>query len=107
LLRDPRVPRRAKLAIGLVVPYLAMPFDLVPDFIPVAGQLDDAILGAARIAYVARAVGSGVIEELSPGLRTGPPRRAARLHNSFEVQGEGPEPCVSPGPFFRLRFCVF
>jgi uncharacterized membrane protein YkvA (DUF1232 family) len=67
LLRDPRVPRRAKVAIALLVPYLAMPFDLIPDFIPVAGQLDDAILVAAAIAYVARSAGREVIEELWPG----------------------------------------
>ena len=67
LLQDPRVPRRAKVAVALLSPYLALPFDLVPDFIPVAGQLDDAILVAATIAYVARSAGRGVIEELWPG----------------------------------------
>jgi uncharacterized membrane protein YkvA (DUF1232 family) len=71
LLGDPRVPRRAKLAIGLLVPYLAMPFDLIPDFIPVAGQLDDAILVAATIAYVARRAGRDVIEDLWPGSERG------------------------------------
>jgi hypothetical protein len=40
LARDPRVPRRRKL---ILVAYLALPLDLVPDFISVAGQLDDAI----------------------------------------------------------------
>ena len=67
LLRDPRVPRRAKVAIALLVPYLALPFDLIPDFIPVAGQLDDAILVAAVIAYVARSAGREVIADLWPG----------------------------------------
>jgi uncharacterized membrane protein YkvA (DUF1232 family) len=67
LLQDPRVPRRAKVAVALLIPYLALPFDLVPDFIPVAGQLDDAILVAATIAYVARSAGRAVIEELWPG----------------------------------------
>jgi uncharacterized membrane protein YkvA (DUF1232 family) len=67
LLGDPRIPKRAKIAIALLIPYLAMPFDLVPDFIPVAGQLDDAILVAATIAYVARRAGPEVIEELWPG----------------------------------------
>ena len=42
-LRDRETPRRHKALIVLLLAYLAMPFDLVPDFIPVAGQLDDAI----------------------------------------------------------------
>jgi uncharacterized membrane protein YkvA (DUF1232 family) len=67
LLGDPRVPKRAKVAVALLIPYLALPFDLVPDFIPVAGQLDDAILVAATIAYIARRAGREVIEELWPG----------------------------------------
>jgi uncharacterized membrane protein YkvA (DUF1232 family) len=44
-----------------------MPFDLVPDFIPVAGQLDDAILVVVTIAYVVRRAGREVIEDLWPG----------------------------------------
>ena len=49
LLRDPRVPRWRKVALALVLAYLVMPIDLVPDFIPVAGQLDDAILVALAL----------------------------------------------------------
>jgi uncharacterized membrane protein YkvA (DUF1232 family) len=67
LLRDDRVPRRAKVVLGLLVAYLVMPLDVVPDFIPVAGQLDDAILVVAAIAYVARSTGRDVIKELWPG----------------------------------------
>jgi uncharacterized membrane protein YkvA (DUF1232 family) len=52
LLRDKRLPRHHKLLVGALIPYLAMPFDLVPDFIPVAGQLDDAVL----VAFVLRRV---------------------------------------------------
>jgi uncharacterized membrane protein YkvA (DUF1232 family) len=52
LLADPRVPRRKKLALVLALGYLALPFDLVPDFIPVAGQLDDVIV----VALVLRSV---------------------------------------------------
>jgi uncharacterized membrane protein YkvA (DUF1232 family) len=44
LLADPAVPLPAKLLLGLAVAYLAMPFDLIPDFIPVVGQLDDAFV---------------------------------------------------------------
>ena len=71
LLQDDRVPRRAKLVLGLLVLYLVMPLDVVPDFIPVAGQLDDAILVAAGIAYVARRSGRDVVAELWPGSERG------------------------------------
>jgi len=54
LVADPRVPRRHKLALVLLVGYLAMPFDLVPDFIPVAGQLDDVIVAALVLRLLAR-----------------------------------------------------
>jgi uncharacterized membrane protein YkvA (DUF1232 family) len=71
LLGDPRVPRSAKIALALLVAYLAFPLDLVPDFIPVAGQLDDAILVAATVAWVVRRAGREVVEELWPGSERG------------------------------------
>jgi uncharacterized membrane protein YkvA (DUF1232 family) len=71
LLGDRRVPRRAKAALALLVLYLAMPFDLVPDVIPVVGQLDDAILVAVVIAYVTKKAGRDVVEELWPGSHRG------------------------------------
>ena len=71
LLRDPRVPRRAKLVLVGLVGYLAMPFDLIPDFIPVVGQLDDALLVAATVAYIVRRAGRGIVEELWPGSERG------------------------------------
>jgi uncharacterized membrane protein YkvA (DUF1232 family) len=63
LLRDPRVPRRRKLLLVLLVAYLAMPIDLVPDFIPVAGQLDDAILVALVLRAVLRSGGDDLLQE--------------------------------------------
>jgi uncharacterized membrane protein YkvA (DUF1232 family) len=71
LLKDRRVPRRAKLALALVLPYLAMPFDLIPDFIPVLGQLDDALLVVAVFGYVARSAGRDIIREHWPGSERG------------------------------------
>ena len=67
LARDPRVPRRRKLLLLGLVGYLALPFDLVPDFIPVAGQLDDAILVALVLRHFVRAGGEQLIRELWPG----------------------------------------
>ena len=44
LLRDSRVPLRAKLVIPALALYLAMPFDIIPDFLPVVGHLDDVVV---------------------------------------------------------------
>jgi uncharacterized membrane protein YkvA (DUF1232 family) len=71
LLRDPRVPRRSKLLVAALIPYLALPFDLVPDFIPVAGHLDDAILAAFVLRRVVRRTGAELIRELWPGPEAG------------------------------------
>ena len=67
LARDPRVPRRRKLVLLGLVGYLALPFDLVADFIPVAGQLDDAIIVALVLRHVVRAGGEPLIREFWPG----------------------------------------
>jgi uncharacterized membrane protein YkvA (DUF1232 family) len=67
LARDERVPRRRKLLLLALVGYLALPFDLVPDFIPVAGQLDDAIIVALVLRSLIRSGGEDLIRELWPG----------------------------------------
>ena len=66
LLHDPRVPRRRKLLLAATAGYLALPIDLVPDFIPVVGQLDDAIILAFVIHHLLRG-NEQVIRELWPG----------------------------------------
>ncbi len=63
LLADPRVPRRAKVALAVGAAYLAMPIDLVPDFIPVVGSLDDAIVMALILRYVLRSAGRSTVVE--------------------------------------------
>src|SRR6187397_1517622 len=67
LVRDPRVPTSRKLLLVALIAYLAMPFDLVPDFIPVAGQLDDAIIVALVLRSFLRSGGESLIRELWPG----------------------------------------
>ena len=67
LLQDERVPRRSKLLLGALIAYLAMPVDLVPDFIPVAGQLDDVIVVVFVLRRVLRAGGPELLREHWPG----------------------------------------
>jgi uncharacterized membrane protein YkvA (DUF1232 family) len=66
LLRDERLPRRHKLLVAALIPYLAFPVDLIPDFVPVAGQLDDAVLVAFVLRRIARA-SPDLIREHWPG----------------------------------------
>lgn len=67
LLGDDRVPRSRKLIVLALIGYLALPFDLVPDFIPVAGLLDDAIVVALALRLVLRAGGPELLREHWPG----------------------------------------
>jgi uncharacterized membrane protein YkvA (DUF1232 family) len=67
LLGDPRVPRRYKLLLGALIGYLALPIDLVPDFIPVAGHLDDAVVVALALRVVMRGSGTDLLREHWPG----------------------------------------
>jgi uncharacterized membrane protein YkvA (DUF1232 family) len=67
LLSDPRVSAGHKLLLLSLLAYLVVPFDLVPDFIPVAGQLDDAILVALGLRTVLRAAGADLVREHWPG----------------------------------------
>ena len=61
-LRHPETPAAARFVAGLVVAYLLSPIDLIPDFIPVLGYLDDLILVPAGIALAIRLIPSDVME---------------------------------------------
>jgi uncharacterized membrane protein YkvA (DUF1232 family) len=64
---DPRVPRRAKLAIAIAAVYVVLPFDVIPDFLPVIGVLDDVVIVALALRYAGRRVPRAVITEAWPG----------------------------------------
>ena len=66
LRKHPAVPRRAKVAVGAAVLYVMMPIDIVPDFIPVIGVLDDIIIVAAILRYAARLIPRDVLIETWP-----------------------------------------
>jgi uncharacterized membrane protein YkvA (DUF1232 family) len=67
VLADPRVAGWRRVAIVALVAYLAMPIDLVPDFIPVAGQLDDAVVVVLALRMLLRSGGPELLREHWPG----------------------------------------
>ena len=66
LRKDPRVPRRAKLAVGFAGLWVLSPIDLIPEFLPVIGPLDDVVVVALALRYAARRVPRDVIFEAWP-----------------------------------------
>ena len=61
--RDPRVPWYAKAVAGLTVAYALSPIDLIPDFIPVLGHLDDLVLVPLGLALAIRLIPPGLLAE--------------------------------------------
>jgi uncharacterized membrane protein YkvA (DUF1232 family) len=67
LRRDPRVPRRAKVAVLLAGLWVASPIDLIPEFIPIIGPLDDIVVVALALRYAGRQVPREVLIGAWPG----------------------------------------
>ncbi|WBB76543.1 DUF1232 domain-containing protein [Micromonospora sp. WMMD1128] len=67
LRRDPRVPRRARVAIVVAAIWLASPIDLIPEFLPVIGPLDDVVVVALALRYAGRQVPRQVLLDAWPG----------------------------------------
>src|SRR4029453_6602021 len=67
LRNDPRGPRRAKVAILLAGLWLLSPIDLLPEFLPVIGPLDDVLVAALALRYAARRVPRELLREAWPG----------------------------------------
>jgi len=70
LRRDERVPRRAKVAIVFAGLWLASPIDLIPEFIPIIGPLDDVVVVALALRYAGRQVPRQVLLDAWPGQTT-------------------------------------
>jgi uncharacterized membrane protein YkvA (DUF1232 family) len=66
---DPRVPRRVKLAVAFAGLWVVSPIDLIPEFLPVIGPLDDVVVVALVLRYAARRVPREVVLEAWPGDR--------------------------------------
>ena len=63
VLKHPHTPWLAKLFLGMAVAYLLMPFDLIPDFIPVLGQLDELVVIPVLVWLAVRLIPSQIIQE--------------------------------------------
>lgn len=63
---DEHVPRRAKLALGFALLWVLSPIDLIPEFLPVIGPLDDIVVVALALRYAARQVPRSVLLEAWP-----------------------------------------
>ena len=68
---DRSLPRSVRIALGFLLVYLASPVDLVPDFIPVLGFADDAIIVAAVLRWVVRRAGIQAVQRRWPGTDDG------------------------------------
>lgn len=66
---DPRVPTRAKVAVAVAAVWVISPIDLVPEFLPVIGPLDDVVVVVLALRYAAKHVPREAIEEAWPGER--------------------------------------
>ncbi|MGH7228748.1 MAG: YkvA family protein [Nitrospiraceae bacterium] len=63
VMQDTRTPRVSKILLGIAVSYVLLPFDIIPDFIPVIGHVDDAIIVPALVLMALRKVPRSVLDD--------------------------------------------
>lgn len=63
VLEDPRTPKFAKLLLGIAISYTLLPFDLIPDFIPVIGYLDDVVIVGGLVMLAMKIVPKEILKE--------------------------------------------
>lgn len=80
VLRHPLTPRPAKWLLGLAIGYVLMPFDLIPDFIPVIGQLDDLIIVPGLVYLALKLIPDTIVFECRANLKSS--QALKREHNT-------------------------
>ena len=96
LLKEERTPRPAKFVLGLAVGYALLPFDLIPDFIPVLGHVDDLIIIPALVLLSLRMIPKELVEEYRTKVREGS-AHAGDETGEVREGGDGTEPGRSNG----------
>jgi uncharacterized membrane protein YkvA (DUF1232 family) len=101
LRRDPRVPRAAKVALLIAGAWVISPIDLIPEFLPVIGPLDDVLVVALALRYAARRVPLDVLLAAWPGdprllLRLIGVTRKAEIDRDPPVAAPPPPPPAQP-----------
>jgi uncharacterized membrane protein YkvA (DUF1232 family) len=91
IVRDPRCPRGSKLLLLFALAWIASPVDLVPEFIPLLGPLDDAVVAALVLRHVIRRAGPAIVREHWRG----DPTTVQRL---LRLSGVDPSIRGGPGP---------
>lgn len=86
LAADPTLPRRVRWRLWLLLGYLALPIDLVPDFLPVIGYADDAVIIALVLRSVVRAAGPDALARHWPGTADG----LAVIQRLCRIEDAGP-----------------
>ena len=89
LRKDPRVPQGAKVAVLVAMVWVISPIDLIPEFLPVIGPLDDVVVVVLALRYAARRVPRAVLLEAWPG---DPTLLERLLGASREETADGPSP---------------
>jgi uncharacterized membrane protein YkvA (DUF1232 family) len=105
LAADRTLPRGVRVRLVLLMAYLASPVDLVPDFVPVIGFADDAIIVAAVLRAVVRRAGSEAVRAHWPGTDSGfaALTRLAGLHSQRQSQSAGEQQPADPAWPSRTR----
>lgn len=86
LRRDPRVPRRARLVVAIAGLWVISPIDLIPEFLPVIGPLDDVVVVVLALRFAARRVPPEVLFEAWPA----EPRLLERIIGRAAPSSPGP-----------------